>query len=224
MQKKNIGTKCFGWVASIGLLLASQFAFASHNLAQTATVFLKSEPGNWVGDTLGGVATTFTHGMDGLFYGNTNFNGGVSIYFDGGSGWNWFLFDFAAPKYDPITNTVDNHPLKAGVLYNNVQRYPFNLDTRPGMDISNRHGNSRLSGWFKVLDVAYGNNGDITRFAADFTQFGESDNSTGPALHGSLRFNSNIAINPVPEPETYMMFGLGLATLALVRRKRAKFH
>ncbi|QDQ25045.1 PEP-CTERM sorting domain-containing protein [Chitinimonas arctica] len=220
MQKKSIGTKCFGWVASIGLLLTSQFALAGNNIAQTATVYMKSEPGNYVGGSLGGVAKTFTHGVDGVFFGNTNYHGGVSISYDGGP--DWFSFDFAAPKYDPITNTVGSQPLKVGV-YNYAQRFPFNSPTRPGMDISGSgRGNNTLSGWFKVLDVAYGSNGDILKFAADFKQFGESSNSTGPALYGSLRFNSNIAINPVPEPETYMMFGLGLATLALVRRKRAK--
>lgn len=208
-------SKLISIASALILTLASASAFA--NLAQTATVYFKGEAGSWVSGAIGAPQVTWKHGVDGLFSAHQNFDKGVSISYNDGNYWN---FDFAAPTYNPQDNTNDGQLLHVG-LYSNATRFPFNSPTRPGLNISgNGRGNNTLGGWFNVREIVYGPGNDITKFAVDFRQFDESPNQTGPSLYGSLRFNSSIAITPVPEPETYAMLGIGLLALAVVRKRR----
>jgi hypothetical protein len=157
------------------------------------------------------------HGIDGIFGGGTNFSQGVSITYSGDASWS---FDFAAPSYNPVTNTNTGQPLSVG-FYNNATRWPFNSPTKPGLDISgNGRGNNQLSGWFNVLEIAYGGNGDILSFAVDFRQYDENLTMSGPSLYGSLRFNSTIPLSPVPELSPLVLWAGGLAALALTRARR----
>ncbi|MDB5935910.1 MAG: hypothetical protein JWQ01_3254 [Massilia sp.] len=208
-------------VALAGFLLSSP-SYAD-NIATSAVVYLHTEPGSWVGGGIGAPEVTWQHGIDGVFYGGPvygNYNGGIQIRYDDGDYWS---FGFAAASYDPATNTNGGRPLAVG-FYDNAQRLPFRSPTRPGLDVSgNGRGDNTLSGWFDVLEVSYGANGALDRFAVDFRQFDESANQTGPSLYGSLRFNSAIPVNPVPEPASSVMLLAGIAVFgASFGRKRAR--
>ncbi|NRR28757.1 PEP-CTERM sorting domain-containing protein [Oxalobacteraceae bacterium] len=202
-------------LAPFALTLAVFATPASANIATTASVYFNSTPGSWVGGAVGAPVASWVHGIDGIFFGGINFDQGVHITYDDGHYWN---FDFAAPTFNPSDNSNDGQPLHVG-LYNNATRFPFNSPTKPGMDISgNGRGNNQSSGWFNVLDIAYGQNGNIDRFAVDFRQFDETQNQTGTSLYGSLRFNSAIPLTPVPEPTTVLLLIGGLAALGVARR------
>lgn len=137
--------------------------------------------------------------------------------FDNGNSW---TFEFAAPTYNPLTNTNDGNDLAVG-FYNHATRFPFNSPTRPGLDFSgNGRGNNQLGGWFNVLEVAYAPDGNVLAFAVDFQQFDESEAMTGPSTYGSLRINSSIPINAVPTPTAWILFGSGLIMLRSVKRVR----
>jgi PEP-CTERM motif len=206
--------KKFGMLALAAILgaIGTQAAQAG----QTA-VYLHAQPGSWVGGSLPQPITVFTEGITGSFRASQNYAQGVSISYDGfpppGSYFgDWYYFDFSGARNNP-------QPLHTG-LYQNAVRFPFN-DTQPGLSFSgNGRGNNTLGGWFNVLEIAYGQNGGIDRFAVDFRQFDESESQRGPSTYGSLRYNSDIPIAAVPEPETYAMMGLGLAALAFVARRR----
>lgn len=201
---------------SFTLLFCAGPAYA--NLATTAKVYLKGEPGSWVSGAVGSPEATWTHGIEGIFSATTNFDKGVSVSYQDGNYWS---FDFAAPTYDPITNTNDGQPLGVG-LYNKATRFPFNSPTKPGINISgNGRGNNQQSGWFNVLEISYGLNG-INAFAVDFRQYDESLTQTGPSLYGSLRFNSSIPLTPVPEPSGALLLAAGL--LVVLSRSAAKLR
>jgi hypothetical protein len=210
----------FNKILKIAAFSASAFlsVTASANIATSAEVYLNSDLGSWVGGAIGAPSVTWVHGIDGVFSGGPNygsFDRGVQISYNDGSYW---TFQFSAPSYDPTTNTTLGQPLHVG-LYTNAQRFPFNSPTKPGINISgNGRGNNTQTGWFNVLDIEYDAAGDLSKFAVDFKQFDESSITTG--LYGSLRFNSSIAINPVPEPSTFALMVLGLfGVVATARRE-----
>ena len=210
---------CRKLFAAFALLLSTSFAHAAGDLASSGSILFSAQPGSWVGGALPAPDVVWVHGVDGLLSAQMNFDKGVSLTFDNGQNWS---FDFAAPTYDPATNTNPGNLLQVG-FYDQATRFPFNSPTRPGLNVSgNGRGNNTLGGWFNVLDIAYGPSDSILRFAVDFRQFDESPSMTGPSLYGSLRFNSAIPLNPVPEPAEYMMLGAGLAALLLVVKRRAR--
>ncbi|GGX96885.1 PEP-CTERM sorting domain-containing protein [Massilia dura] len=206
--------------APIAALLCSSLSHAA--IANSASVYLHTEPGSYVGGGIGVPEVTWTHGDQGIFFSSANYGtaeSGVQISYDGGDSW---TFQFAAPSYNPVTNTNDGQALQAG-FYDRATRFPFNSPTRPGLDVSgNGRGNNRLYGWFNVLEISYGVTGDLESFAVDFRQYDEANGPYGPSLYGSLRFNSDIAINPVPEPATYAMLAGGLALVGFAARRRRK--
>lgn len=202
------------FVVSLLSLLAIS---AQANMATTASVYLKGEPGSWVSGAVGAPEATWTHGIDGLFGANTNFEKGVSITYHGDAYWS---FEFAAPTYNPETMTNDGQALTA-TFYDHATRYPFNSPTRPGINISgNGRGNNVQSGWFRVLEIEYGTGGDISKFAVDFRQYDENMTMSGPSLYGSLRFNSSIPITPVPEPSMALLLLAGVAVVARTAGRR----
>jgi hypothetical protein len=206
----------------ISLALLAYALNAHANLANNATVFLSGQPGSWVSGGIGGSTATWIHGIDGIFSGTTNYSQGISITYQSNDYWN---FDFAAPSYDPITNTNTGQPLKVN-FYDGATRWPFNSPTKPGLSISGAgRGDNQLSGWFNVLDVQYGTGGSITSFAVDFRQYDENLTQSGPSLYGSLRLNSSIPLTliPVPEPATAaLMVGgvFAICSIIKVRRQR----
>ncbi len=193
--------------------------------ADTGTVFLEAEFGNHVGYELNG-PTTWMHGIDGVMYGNDNAsraNDGVNLFFQRGS--DRWLMQFVAPAFDPNTGDAPGNPLRVG-LYDNVMGDWRFEPQRSGMLISSPMGEVwDWSGWFNVREISYAANGDLARFAVDFRQYDTLD-QTGPALTGSLRYNSTIAIGPaeVPEPASMALFvlGLGVAGIGMARQARRK--
>jgi len=190
-------------------------SFAAY--ATSGSVYLYAEPGSYVGEGIGAEEVLWTHGVEGLLSVTRNFDQGVSVLFDDGHFWN---FNFAAPTYDPITNTNDGNELEIG-FYNNATRFGTNSPTRPGLDFSgNGRGNNTLGGWFNVLDVTYAGSGDVLSFAVDFRQFDESEDMIGPSTYGSLRINTDIPINPVPVPPAVLLFSSSFLLLARMVRKK----
>jgi hypothetical protein len=209
-------------IATIALVapLFAQGAAASE-LATTAEVYLYSQPGSYVGGGIGAQQVTWVHGIDGIFESASNYGAatsGIDITYDDGNYWN---FQFSAPTYDPATNTNNGQVLHDG-LYTNAQRLPFNSPTKPGMTISgDRRGDDGNSGWFDVLDIAYNPDGSLETFAVNFEQF-DTGHQTGPALYGSLRFNSSIPVNPVPLPASlWLLLGGALCAGLLLNPRRA---
>lgn len=205
--------------------LASVIAFSAPAvaaLATTGSVQLRAEPGSYVGAYLDPAGETFVHGIDGVFYLDTNSTMGASVYYNGDDSWS---FDFAAPLYDAATNTVAPQRLHVG-RYDNARRFPFNSPTRPGLSVSGAgSGYNELSGWFDVLDVGYNDNNELTRLAVNFAEFGENRTQSGPALYGALRINSSFPFaTPVPEVSTSLQLGLGVVALGaiVVRRRRGQ--
>jgi predicted nucleotidyltransferase len=95
-----------------------------------------------------------------------------------------FTFDFSGIGVNPLTVGT----------YNNATRYPFNSATEPGLDVSgDGRGCNQLVGSFQIFELVRNNKGIIQHFAADFVQYCSSDIG-GPALRGSVRFNSEIPL------------------------------
>lgn len=187
----------------------------------SGTVYLDAEPGNTVGYELDGI-TAWRHGVDGTMYTSDTLaraNDGVNMFFQRGN--DKWLMQFVAPLYNEETNTFDGAPLHVG-LYDNVSGDWRNAPYQSGMLISSPLGIAwDWSGSFRVLEIGYGKDGFLSRFAVDFIQFDTLD-QTGPALRGSLRYNSAIPIREIPEPATLglALTGLGLMGATAWRRSR----
>ena len=211
-------------VAAALFMFGSLVSNISHAaLATNAAVYLQSDPGSYVGGGIGAQNVTWIHGVDGIFSSSSIGPGKALISYQGSAYWS---FDFAAPTYNPQTNTTTGTPLQVG-MYLNATRYPFNSPTRPGMSISgNGRGNNVSNGWFNVLDVAFDGSGNLLRLAVDFKQYDETTTMSGPGIFGSLRYNApGIALNTtgvasVPVPAAAWLFGSGLLGLiGMARRK-----
>lgn len=200
------------------LILAAAVLISPFGQAQVlpsnASVYLNAEAGNTVGHELGG-PVTWRHGTHGTMFGNDHISragDGVNLFFERGN--DLWLMQFAAPRYDARDGSYDGQPLQIG-LYDNVSGDWRDDPARAGMLISSPLGSViEWSGWFRVLDIAYAANGDLSRFAVDFKQF-DTLNLSGPSLSGSLRYNSAIALVEVPEPGTLMLMSAGLVLLGV---------
>ena len=100
--------------------------------------------------------------------------------------------------------------------YENARR--FGNWTNPTMDFYGAgRGLNDAVGWFEILELTWGDNYRPTVLAVDF--YTESfPNASHSKTTGSLRFNSNIPLSPVPEPSSALLM-LG-AVLGLTRRRR----
>jgi hypothetical protein len=95
----------------------------------------------------------------------------------------WWTLDLAAP-----TDEV----LGVGV-YEGATRWPFQSPTGPGLDFSGAsRGCNRLSGRFEILELSYGESGNVESLAVDFEQNCEE---TMPTLRGLVRHNSSVPLN-----------------------------
>jgi hypothetical protein len=162
----------------VALVSLAGFLVPAPASAQTTSLVLDSQPGDYVG---GGIKQTFTE-SHGTFEVQRNFDNGVSLTFDGGS--HWWRLDFAAPG---------DAALSVGP-FEGARRFPFQLSTEPGLSVVGEgRGCNTLTGRFDVLEVEYGPGGEVLRFAAAFEQHCEG---RGPALFGSILFNSTLPPPP----------------------------
>lgn len=113
---------------------------------------------------------------------------------------------------------VMGEPLDVG-FYANAYRWPFNfVEDRPGLDFARNSGAAnKVGGYFNVLEAVYAPNGDVERFAVDYTYYQNEDPSR--FIVGRLRFNAT-----VPEPSTLALAGIGGLALLVhgMRRKESK--
>ena len=75
-----------------------------------------------------------------------------------------------------------------------------------------------VSGSFNILEVTYDVSGEVLTFAADFVQYDELI----PAWWnvGSIRYNSDIPINAIPEPGAALLLCSGIGALMIMTRRR----
>jgi hypothetical protein len=164
----------------IVLFSVVNLAFGSDVQAGQYLLYLKSEPGDFIGQgqefSVSDTDVTFTA--------SRNFDNGVSLSmlnFDV-SPPIWWYADFAAPFAAPL----------AVGAYENATRFPFQADTEPGLSIyGDGRGCNTLTGRFDVREIDYGTSDEILSFAADFEQHCEG---MEPALLGAIRFNSDIPL------------------------------
>lgn len=88
----------------------------------------------------------------------------------------------------------------------------------PGLDFSGQsRGDNDLSGWFRVLQCDLNASGNVASYAVDFMQYDEL--ATYAWNYGSLRYNSDIPITPIPEPTTSTLLLLGMLVIGSYRRR-----
>lgn len=148
-------------------------------------VYLNSTPGDYIGQgviqqlTPSAGVFTANHNVGDCY--NSTFGDCINIAFNGGAFNSWSL-TFATPVGASMTDGQ----------YLGATRYPFNSPVVPGIEITGQsRGCNQSAGSFKILGLTLNADNSVASFAADFTQFCDG----GPALNGSVRFNSTV---PVP--------------------------
>lgn len=172
---------------------------------------MSSESGDYVGQ---GLDYYFTE-SDGLFtaaqsyWGNpAHANRSVSLSFRAP--------DFSQSWYLDFSTRALGVDLQPGIY--DAVRFPFEPNGLAGLSVvGNGRGSNTLTGTFTVLDVVFGLNGTIERFAATFEQHNAG---LEPALIGKIAFNSE-AFNVDTPPPAYLLAATGLAAFLRLRRRRA---
>lgn len=205
----NIKNRC---IATLLFLLLTSTCSAE------AIFYYTSSPGSWVGQ---GETVYLTDSDPFNFTVGRLFDNGISI----------MVNDYAI---NPITQDqrfwqlafsgAHDEALAPG-LYSDAARHPFNEPGTPGLDITGNHrGNNTLSGWFRILEIEYGdpdgifNLPGIEVLAIDFVQYDEG--IEGNRIAGSFRLNSGIPITQVPVPGALGLFGSCIVLLLTARRSR----
>ncbi len=167
-------------LTAVLLGMLSAFSLATPALAQTVTsLSMTSDPGDYIG--LG--QTYFLTPIDGAFSAQVNYDGGVSIAYQGFTPGDFWNLDFSAPNNVPLTQGT----------YLNATRFPFQLPGVPGLAVyGDGRGCNGDYGSFTVLQVVYGPSNTVTAFDATFEQHCES--LTAPALRGEIRYNANVVL------------------------------
>ncbi|TAK84891.1 MAG: hypothetical protein EPO09_20635 [Aquabacterium sp.] len=186
----------------------------AEGIADSAALFLKADPGNYIGFNLPTEGQTFVNGTGQQAFRTYLWGPDVTVFY---SGWPQdFSLTFSAPRYSAVDNLVQTRPLEVG-FYDNARRPISGSDLNPGMEVSGfARGYNKLSGWFNVLEVSQDIFGEITSLAVDFAEYGETLNKSGPALYGSFRYNSAIPLTAtIPEPGSQVLFLIGCLGLIL---------
>jgi len=155
-------------------ILTSQAAFAR------TVLILKSQPGDYIGQ---GERTVYRL-TDGWFTVRPQYGGGFQVYFrtlDNGA---WWYLRFVPPAGKSL---AIGH-------YEDAHRVPFQSPMKPGLDISgNGRGCNQLTGRFLVSELLVDKWGNVKSLAIDFEQHCEN---LPPALYGSVRYRSDVSIEP----------------------------
>ena len=130
--------RCLSLIVAIGLSFVSATSLAA--IATTAALYLNAKDGG-LGGAVGAEEVFWKHGIDGVFSSSAGADKGVDISFNNASFW---TFAFAAPTYDPVTNTNDGNRLRVG-FYDKAERLPFNSPN------ASRDGHQRQRGWQQYI-------------------------------------------------------------------------
>jgi len=151
-----------------GLLLVTASAWAD------SQVLFDSDSSDYIG---GGQHVTYTSGITVKAHG-----GKVKVGISDNS--TRFTLEFEVPN-NVKTFAVGN--------YANAERAVFRSPMRPGLEISgDGRGCNTLTGWFRVLQAQFDNNGSIQNLAINFKQNCEGGSN---ALFGAVRINSSLPFN-----------------------------
>jgi hypothetical protein len=142
------------------------------------TLILDSQDGDFVGD---GQRLSFTS-AEGEFSFETNSYNIIRVSFHTPDWNHWWYLNFAAPQDQPLTVGT----------YTGATRYPFQLPTNPGLDVSgDGTGCNTLTGSFEVREITFGLNNTVESLSVAFEQHCEG---IAPALLGELRVNPFITL------------------------------
>src|SRR5262249_62435249 len=138
------------------LTLAAGFGLlAGPAWAQTSTLYLMSQPGDYVG---GGQTVTYTD-ADGAFTASGIGANTVEFSFTSSDSAHFWYVDLAAVRDQPVVPG----------MYEGATRYPFQSPTHAGLDISgDGRGCNESTGRFVVLEASFDAGGNVLSFAADF--------------------------------------------------------
>src|SRR5262245_19684735 len=164
--------------ATCTAVLVSGLLFPVLASGETA-IHLESDPGEFLGE--GGVRQFST--ADGSITALTNPRRGVTVRFSGLVEW---TFAFAPPLGSRLARGA----------YEQAVELAAEAGPTPALSIDGEHRScERVRGRFEVLEVVYGRDGSVERFAATFEHHCEG---AGPALRGTILVNASGP--PFPPP------------------------
>lgn len=165
--------------------------------APAASIFyFTSSPSSWVGQ---GATRTLTDSQGGTIIASHLSVHVGQVEFHVGAGNDVYDMTFQGP--DATLPMVG--------AYRNAERYPFASPGHPGLDFdADSRGDNTLSGSFDVRQADFDSAGNVLSFAVDFIQYDEK--LLNRWNYGSLRFNSDVPITPIPEPATATLLVLGM--------------
>lgn len=176
----------------IPTIFAALFTWGTLNTCDAAPItalYYVSTPGDWVGQgkVKNFVQNNYQQVQNVQVTIGPSFDNSIHIrisdYHDDWSG------NFSSPNRED---------LKKGI-YKNAQRYPFQEEGHPGLSFSGcGRGHNTLRGEFEILELKWDDFGEVTAFAVNFIQ-----NGGDFPLFGSIRYNSNIAIQEKFLVESY---------------------
>lgn len=197
------------------LIIGAFFTATSVSIAQTVTITINSDAGDWIGQ---GQHLTNNYAPSAS---QTN-NFYVNNYFYMASGspsyLEFILGDSTATPNNfalfTISNRMLNHDLQVGT-YLNAERAAFASAGHPGLDFSfQNRGSNTLTGQFTINSVHYVNVAGTNVVKDLDVNFEQHSEGATAACFGHVVYNSGL----VPEPMTFLTIGFGL--VGLLRRKR----
>ena len=146
-------------------------------LAQETSLYMDSEPGDYIGQGQEWYYTPDTADFSASQIGSLN---GVHVHLGNIEPWGSWLLRFAAPAGMELTVGE----------YTGATRYPFNDPDEPGLSILGMgRGCNTLTGNFYVHEITFGPDNTVETFWATFEQHCEGGD---PALFGEIRFNAGV--------------------------------
>ncbi len=155
-------------------------------------------------------------------------------FMEEGSGWSFFQKPTFAgeTRFWSFTATPDTGGFSWGVafgaphdqprlspgLYLGVTSDVAPVSWGPSLSLSGEgHGATTHDGWFEVLEITW--SPDFSRVESAAIDFVWGRSNSVLETRGSLRWNSDIPLSPVPEPSGLALAG-GVGCLTLLRRRR----
>ena len=169
----------FGWSRLFGALALALGGFVSAPAAyaQTTSLIMTSEPGDWVGS--------------GQSYNFTPAAGTFDVYANPASAWagQQVRLFFHTPDYSHFFGVHLSAPIGQSLVpgvYSNATR--FSTAAAGGIDVfGDGHGCNATSGTFVVLDAEFGPNLEVLAFRAKFEQYCDG---AAAAIRGEFRYNA----------------------------------